>query len=91
MKVTPGGFKPYELWKPASPDPVEVMLANVIAVPIVWYLMDRWLTTFAFRIDISLLVFVLAAVITAMIALLTISYQSVSAAITNPVKSLRYE
>jgi putative ABC transport system permease protein len=68
-----------------------VLVSNIIAIPIVWYLMDKWLSGFAFRIEIGLGVFIVAAFITAMIALITVSYQSISAAVTNPVKSLRYE
>jgi putative ABC transport system permease protein len=68
-----------------------VFIANVIAVPLVWLLMDRWLGTFAFRIDIGVWIFIVAALITTAIALITVSYQSIKAAITNPVKSLRYE
>ncbi|MDH4057446.1 MAG: FtsX-like permease family protein, partial [Cyclobacteriaceae bacterium] len=68
-----------------------VILANLIAVPMVWLLMEQWLDSFAFRIDISVWIFLLAAMITIVIAILTVSYQSITAAITNPVKSLRYE
>jgi putative ABC transport system permease protein len=68
-----------------------VLLANVIAVPVVWIIMQRWLDTFAFRIDIGVWVFVVAAAITVLIAFVTISYQSAKAAFTNPVTSLRYE
>ncbi len=68
-----------------------VLLANVIAVPVVWFIMQKWLDTFAFRIDISVWVFVVSAVITVLIALVTVSYQSAKAAFTNPVTSLRYE
>jgi putative ABC transport system permease protein len=53
--------------------------------------MDRWLSGFAFRIEIGVGVFIVAAFITALIALITVSYQSISAAFTNPVRSLRYE
>lgn len=68
-----------------------VLVSNVIAIPIVWYLMDKWLSGFAFRIEIGIGVFIVAACITALIALITVSYQSITAAVTNPVKSLRYE
>lgn len=68
-----------------------VFIANVIAVPVVWLLMDRWLSSFAFRISIGAGVFLIAAVITSFIALATVSYQSISAAVANPVRSLRYE
>lgn len=68
-----------------------VVLANIIAIPLVWMLMDNWLDTFAFRIHIGVWIFLMSAAITTFIALITISYQSISAAIANPVKSLRYE
>jgi putative ABC transport system permease protein len=68
-----------------------VIFANVIAWPMAYYAMNRWLRGFAFRIDITLGVFLLAAVIAAAIALLTVGFQAAKAAIANPVESLRYE
>ncbi len=68
-----------------------VIAANIIAVPLVWLLMERWLDTFAFRISIGVGMFIIAAVATLLIALLTVSYQSIRAAVANPVHSLRYE
>lgn len=68
-----------------------VVLANVIAIPLVWVLMNTWLQTFAFRIQIGLWIFVVSAAMTTFIALVTVSYQSITAAVANPVKSLRYE
>lgn len=69
-----------------------VLVANVIAVPIIWVIMDQWwLNSFTFRIEIGVAVFLLSALITTFIALATVSYQSLAAAVTNPVKSLRYE
>ncbi|MFZ6000451.1 MAG: ABC transporter permease, partial [Bacteroidota bacterium] len=68
-----------------------VLIANLIAVPLVWFTMDRWLGTFAFRIEIGAWIFVVAAIATTLVALITVSYQSIKAALVNPVKSLRYE
>jgi putative ABC transport system permease protein len=68
-----------------------VLIANLIAVPVVWLVMDKWLNTFAFRMDISGWIFIIAACSTTLIALVTVSYQSISAAMANPVRSLRYE
>jgi putative ABC transport system permease protein len=68
-----------------------ILVANLIAIPLVWYLMNLWLDTFAFRISIGAWIFVIAATSTTLVALITVSYQSISAAIANPVKSLRYE
>ena len=68
-----------------------VLIAIVFAVPIAWYGMSNWLKDFAFRIEISWWVFVIAGVLALLIALLTISYQAVRAALMNPVKSLKTE
>jgi putative ABC transport system permease protein len=68
-----------------------VIVAAVIAVPVTWYFMHRWLEDFAYRIDISWWVFVLSALAAVTIAMLTIGYQVVKAALANPVKSLRVE
>ncbi len=68
-----------------------VMVALLIASPIAWYFMDRWLDNFVFRIDIQWWVFVLAGVMAVVIAFLTVSYQSVRAALASPVKSLKSE
>lgn len=68
-----------------------VLIAIVIASPIAWYAMDRWLDGFAYKIDIEWWMFALAGLLAVGIALLTVSFQSVKAALTNPVKSLRSE
>ena len=68
-----------------------VIAANLIAWPTAWYAMDQWLLKYAYKIDIHVGYFLLAAVIAFVIAFLTVSYQSVRAAKTNPVDSLRYE
>ena len=68
-----------------------VMLAFVIASPIAWWLMNKWLLGFAYRIDMGWLVFVIAGLSVVFISLATISLQSVKAALANPVKSLRTE
>jgi len=68
-----------------------VIVANAIAIPLVWMLMNRWLDGFAFRIEIGAGVFVVSALITIVVAVTTVSFQSVKAAVINPVKSLRYE
>jgi putative ABC transport system permease protein len=66
-----------------------VMIAIVVAAPIGWYLMDTWLQGFAYKIDMAWWVFVLAGTVSIFIALLTVSFQSVRAALMNPVQSLR--
>lgn len=68
-----------------------VLVAIVIASPVAWYAMRQWLQAFAYRIDISWWLFALAALLAVGIALLTVSFQSIKAALVNPVKSLRNE
>jgi putative ABC transport system permease protein len=68
-----------------------VMISIVIACPIAWYAMHKWLQSFAYRIDISWWVFTIAGVLALLIALLTVSFQSYKAASKNPVEALRYE
>ncbi|RRB00013.1 ABC transporter permease [Larkinella rosea] len=68
-----------------------VVVAILIATPIAWYAMNRWLQDFAYRIDLAWWVFALAGLLAVLIALLTVSYQSIKAALVNPVKSLRSE
>jgi putative ABC transport system permease protein len=68
-----------------------VGLAFVIAAPLAWFVMHRWLESFAYKTAIHLWVFVVAALLSALVALATISFQSIRAALMNPVKSLRSE
>lgn len=68
-----------------------VLIASLIAFPVAWYFMNKWLQDFAYRISIPWWIFIAAAILSAAIALITISFQAVKAAIANPVKSLRTE
>ncbi|MFI5159859.1 MAG: ABC transporter permease [Sphingobacteriales bacterium] len=68
-----------------------VMIAIVISFPITWFAMYKWLQDFAYHIDIQWWVFIIAGVMALVIAFITVSFQSVKAAIANPVKSLRSE
>ncbi|NIM91431.1 MAG: FtsX-like permease family protein [Candidatus Aminicenantes bacterium] len=68
-----------------------VMVANVIAWPLAYFVSKRWLQGFAYRIDLGWEIFVLSAFVALLIAVGTVSYQAVKAAIANPVKALRYE
>ena len=68
-----------------------VLIAIVVASPIAWYAMNKWLADFAYKIDINWWVFALAGGLAVGIALLTVSFQSVKAALMNPVESLRSE
>ena len=65
-----------------------VLISILIACPIAWYAMNKWLQNFAYRINISWWVFALAGVIALLIALLTVSFQSYRAASKNPVDAL---
>ncbi|MDZ7898762.1 MAG: FtsX-like permease family protein [Arcicella sp.] len=66
-----------------------VIISIIIASPIAYYFMQKWLQDFAYRIEISWWIFVMAGVVALLIALLTVSYQAIRAALANPVKSLR--
>lgn len=68
-----------------------VLIAILIASPLAWWAMNRWLQDFAYKINIDWWVFVATGVLAILIALLTVSFQSVKAALMNPVKSLRSE
>jgi putative ABC transport system permease protein len=68
-----------------------VLIASVIAFPLAWWSMHKWLQDFAYRINISWTVFILAAISAVLVALLTISFQAVRAALSNPIKNLRSE
>ncbi|RAK37076.1 UNVERIFIED_ORG: putative permease [Chitinophaga ginsengisegetis] len=68
-----------------------VGIAALIAFPVAWYTMDQWLQKFPYRISIHYWVFVLAGIAAMLIALLTISFQSIKAALMNPVSSLKAE
>tara|TARA_R110002033_G_scaffold1096_23_gene10175 strand:- start:4982 stop:7414 length:2433 start_codon:yes stop_codon:yes gene_type:complete len=68
-----------------------VGVAILISLPLGWFAMNKWLEDFSYRIEIGLGVFVLAAVLAIVVAIVTVSYQSIKAAIVNPVKSLRSE
>ncbi|MCB0656903.1 MAG: ABC transporter permease [Saprospiraceae bacterium] len=70
---------------------VLVLIAMVIATPIAWYAMNRWLSDFAYRVNISWWIFALAGLIALGIALLTVSFQSLKAALANPVNSIKSE
>ncbi len=68
-----------------------VCIAFIVAVPVTWFVMNKWLHDFAYRISISWWIFLIAGIIALFIALMTISFQSIKAALANPVKSLRTE
>lgn len=68
-----------------------VLIANVIAWPLAYYVMNNWLKNFAYRMDISVWIFVASGVMALVIALLTVSLHAIKTATANPVESLRYE
>jgi putative ABC transport system permease protein len=70
---------------------IPVLIAMIIAAPLAWYAMSRWLEGFAYKIDFSWDLVALAGLVALMISLITVSYESVKAAKVNPVKSLRSE
>jgi ABC-type antimicrobial peptide transport system permease subunit len=70
---------------------VLVMIASLIAFPIAWWAMNTWLQDYDYRVTIQWWVFALAAILSIAIAVITVSFQAIKAAIANPVKSLRTE
>jgi putative ABC transport system permease protein len=68
-----------------------VGIAFLIATPLTWYFMNRWLKDFTYRVELNWWMFALAGVLAMLIALLTISFQAIKAALTNPIKSLHTE
>jgi putative ABC transport system permease protein len=70
---------------------VLIIIANLIAWPVAWYLMSQWLDGFAYRIDINIGLYALAALSAIVIALVTVGTQTIKAATRNPANTLRYE
>jgi putative ABC transport system permease protein len=68
-----------------------VVIAAIISFPVAWWVMHKWLQDFAYRINISWWVFIIAGLVAAAIAFITVSFQAVRAAMANPVKNLRTE
>ena len=68
-----------------------IVIAMALAIPVSWWAIDNWLKGFAYRINISWIIFLVACITALLIALLTVSYESIKAAMANPVKSLRSE
>ncbi|MGH7494336.1 MAG: ABC transporter permease [bacterium] len=68
-----------------------VLVANLVAWPIAWYAMNKWLQNFAYHVELGLTTFLLAAATALLIAFLTVSLQAIKAAMTNPIEALRYE
>ena len=68
-----------------------VLLSIVVASPLAWYIMNQWLQTFAYRVEISWQVFAYTTILAVLIAFITVSFQAIRSALANPVKNLRTE
>ena len=68
-----------------------MLIANVAAWPLAWFVMRRWLQNFAYQTQMNVLLFVISGAVALLVALLTVGYQSMRAAMANPVDSLKYE
>jgi putative ABC transport system permease protein len=68
-----------------------ILIANLIAWPLSFYAMNKWIRNFPYRVDIGIELFLASSLIVLIIGLLTVSYQAIKAALANPVDSLRYE
>ena len=68
-----------------------VLIANGIAFPLAWWAANKWLQEYAYHINIQWWIFIIAGLAAILLALITVSYQAIKAAIVNPVKSLRTE
>jgi putative ABC transport system permease protein len=68
-----------------------VILANLLSWPVAYFFMKKWLQNFAYKANVGLWPFILSFALACFIAVITVSYQSIKAATTNPAKSLRYE
>ena len=68
-----------------------VLLSNIIAWPVAYFVMRNWLQGFVYRINIGLSIFLFASIAAFIIAIFTIAYQAVKASLSNPTEALRYE
>jgi putative ABC transport system permease protein len=68
-----------------------IVIANIIAWPLAYYFINNWLENYAYRIQLSWWIFVLAGLFTLIIALMTVGWLAIRAATSNPAKALRYE
>jgi putative ABC transport system permease protein len=78
----------FQFWKEFT---ILVLIANIIAWPVGYFLINKWLQNFAFQVNFSILFFIVSALMALGIALITVSYQTIKAALSNPVDSLKYE
>jgi ABC-type antimicrobial peptide transport system permease subunit len=86
------GATVFNLWRLLSKDfVILVSISLIIAAPVAWYLMNNWIQDYSYRTEISWWIFAVTGIGALLIALLTVSFQSIKAAIVNPVRSLRSE
>ena len=86
------GASVVNLWRLLSTEFfVLVLLSCIIAAPVAWYYLHNWLSNYDYRIEIKWQVFVMAGIAALIITLLTVSFQAIKAALSNPIKSLRTE
>ena len=86
------GANVWEIIKMLNKDFIKwVIIAFIIASPIAYYAMNKWLQNYAYRIEISWWIFAIAGILALIIALITVSWQTFRAARRNPVEALRYE
>ena len=86
------GASVFGVWNLLSKDfVILVAVSFVVAVPIAWYMMNKWLLDYSYRINIGWEVFAVAGILALVITLITVSFQSIKAAVANPVRSLRTE
>ncbi|MCW5923094.1 MAG: ABC transporter permease [Saprospiraceae bacterium] len=91
IRKTLGASVPGILWLFGKEYVRLIVFAFVVAAPLAWWAMSNWLADYAYRISIGAGIFLLSLVVTVLVAFLTVSFQSVKAALANPVKSLRSE
>ena len=86
------GASASQLWLLLSRDfALLIIISWLVASPVAWYFMHEWLQKYEYRIDVNPMIFIGAAVIAIVISLLTISFQTIKAAVANPISSLRSE
>ena len=86
------GASVFALWQLLSKDfAVLVSISIIIASPVAYYFMNNWLNKYHYHTDVSWWIFISTAIVTMLITLLTVSFQSIKAALANPIKSLKTE
>jgi putative ABC transport system permease protein len=68
-----------------------IIIASLLGIPLSWYLINKWLDGYAFKIELTWWMFLIPVLVVIVISLISISYLTIKAAVANPVKSLRYE